>query len=325
MAQESRRGRARERPSDLFAGVIILLGAIWGWPATAQSFRDCPDCPEMIRVDAGSYLMGATSKEAKWNIAQGAKREWAGWEQPQHKVYIGKSFALGKTEVTRGQFAAFVAATGYETGSGCWVHNNGKWRDVPGRDWSHPGYDQPDDHPVVCVSWPHAQAYVRWLSARTGHSYRLPSEAEWEYAARAGTSTMRYWGDDYGSRNACTYANIADLDGAAGMNWSSEPAYVFQCHDGAVHTSKAISYRPNAFGLYGMLGNVWEWTAECWNPNYKGAPQDGRAWLEGDCSRRAVRSGSWNGRPRDVRSAKRNWERIRYLNDNLGFRVVRAD
>jgi formylglycine-generating enzyme required for sulfatase activity len=303
--------------------MILLVAALCG-PAAAETFRDCPDCPEMVPIEAGSFLMGASPEEAEWNVGEGAKPEWARWEQPRHEVRIASPFAVGLTEVTRGQFAAFVAATGHETSSSCWVHSDGKWRDVPGRDWRRPGYDQTDDHPVVCVSWADAKAYVRWLSARTGCSYRLPSEAEWEHVARAATSTMRYWGDDLGTRDACSHANVADLNGAKGVNWSTASLHVFQCEDGSVRTSPAASYQPNRFGLYDMLGNVWEWTEDCWNDSYEGAPRDGRAWLEGDCARRVVRGGSWNGRPRDVRAAKRNWDQIGYVNDNLGFRVVRS-
>jgi sulfatase modifying factor 1 len=139
---------------------------------------------------------------------------------------------------------------------------------------------------VVCVSWEDASAYVRWLSQKTGKRYRLLTEAEWEYAARADTTTTRFWGDD--AHRSCDYANGADVAAAARLSDVSIGAHAL-CDDRYAYTAPVGSYRANAFGLHDMLGNVWEWTQDCWNTTYSGAPTDGTAWDAGDCSMRAVR------------------------------------
>ena len=188
------------------------------------------------------------------------------------------------------------------------------------KDWRNPGYAQEDPHPVACVSWEDAKAYVVWLSGRTGKAYRLLTEAEWEYAARAGTTTRRFWGD-YGDES-CAYANGADqttkaqVPGAA--NW-----LVANCNDRYAHTAPVGSYRANAFGLFDMLGNVWEWTEDCWNGNYGDAPSDGRAWATGDCSQRVVRGGSWSDIPMFLRSALRFRGSTAIRDSYVGFRVAR--
>ncbi len=157
--------------------------------AVGQTFRDCAECPEMVVIPAGSFEMG--SNENFTGIAEVGERY-----KPVHTVRIGKSFALGKTEVTRGQFAAFVSASGYDAGNSCWISTGGKWgKDTAGRNWRNPGFSQSEADPVTCVNWEDAQAYVRWLSQESGKSYRLPSEAEWEYACKAG-STQAYCGSD---------------------------------------------------------------------------------------------------------------------------------
>ena len=171
----------------------------------------------------------------------------------------------------------------------------------------------------MCVNWEDAQAYARWLSAETGKTYRLPSEAEWEYAARAGTTTRRHWGDD--PDDGCAYANGADRTFEARVdNWT-----VMDCTDGVVWTSPVGAYRPNAFGLHDVLGNVWEWVEDCWHDDYDGAPRDGSSWTTGgDCGRRVARGGSWNNSPRGLRSANRSWSGAERRTSNIGFRVART-
>src|SRR5262249_46599041 len=154
----------------------------------------------------------------------------------------------------------------------------------------------------VCVSFEDAQRYVQWLSRKTGKLYRLPTEAEWEYAARAGTTTARFWGD--GRERACDFANVADFTGAETLNWNKgNQDQVFQCRDGYANTAPVGSFRPNAFGLYDMLGNVFQWTEDCYHNSYDAAPSDGSAWTTGECKYRVLRGGSWNVSPRSVRSA----------------------
>jgi len=259
--------------------------------AGQNTFRDCPDCPDMVVVPAGSSDMGSRSLE------EGHQDN----ESPIHRVNI-KTFALGKYAVTLAQFASFIDETGYSAGNDCYKFGsgggkNGNWRDT--------GFKQAENQPVVCVNWNDAQAYAAWLSKKTGKQYRLPSEAEWEYAARAGTATARYWGNEIGKNNAnCS---------GCGSQWDGK------------QTAPVGSFKPNAFGLYDMLGNAWQWAADCWHDNYSGAPADGAAWgAAADSCGRVLRGGSWINKPRFVRAASR----LRYvsafrINDNR-FRLART-
>jgi len=190
----------------------------------------------------------------------------------------------------------------------------------PQASFRQPGFEITGSHPVVCISWHDAQAYVAWLSAKTGHVYRLPTEAEWEYAARAGTTTARYASDD--PAEFCRYTNVADLD--YGEQHPGDSGANLPCRDGHVFTSPVGSFPPNQFGLYDMLGNVMDWNEDCWNVNYNGAPTDGTAWQSGDCGRRVVRGGSWDADLSGVRSANRRGPPTSYRNTTLGFRVART-
>ena len=275
-----------------------------------KAFKDCADCPEMLVIPAGNFQMGSPSYEAGRQENEG----------PTHPVAINRSFALGKTHITRGQFAAFVSASGYDVGSKCYSFDGGKWEERQGRNWRDPGFPQQDSHPAVCINWNDAKAYAEWLSRKTGKSYRLPSEAEWEYAARAGTTTARYWGDS--PDQACGYANVGDLtlkSQVAGVTWETH-----NCSDGFAFTAPAASFKPNAFGLHDMIGNAWEWTEDCWNANYNGAPNDGSAWTTGQCSvGRVLRGGSWINSPRNARSANRLRNDSSVRGDGFGFRLAR--
>ena len=271
--------------------ITVILSAV-GFAAHAQapvSGRECDVCPEMVVVPPGSFTMGSPQSETGRDAD----------ESPQHTVTIPRAFAVGKFEITRGQFAAFVTETGYESqGGNCyyWSPNESKLvNDDPGKSWRSPGFSQTnDEHPVVCVSWNDAKAYVAWISRKSGKAYRLLSEAEWEYAARAGSNTARPWGDS--ASQACAHANVRDLSfvrivpPGQGKQWPMDS--VHDCDDGVGYTARVGSYRANAFGLYDMIGNVWEWTEDCWNESYAGAPADGSAWLTGECSRRVERGGS---------------------------------
>ena len=245
-------------------------------------FRDCAECPEMVVVPAGSFRMGSPSGEAGRDDDEG----------PTHRVEISKPFAIGRFEVTRGEYARFVSETGHSSGTACWTYEGGEWEERTGRNWRSPGFAQADSHPAVCVDWKDARSYVAWLSRKTGEAYRLLSESEWEYAARAGTTSSRYWGN--ASSSACRHANVYDRTGEDELSfpWSHH-----DCRDGHGHTSSAGVFDPNGFGLHDMLGNVWEWVADCSNGSYAGAPADGSAWTSGDCSRRVLRGGSWGNGP----------------------------
>ncbi len=232
-----------------------------------------------------------------------------------------KRFSAGKFEVTRGQYRVFAEATG-RSSDGCFIWSRADFEKDPAKDWRNPGYAQDDTHPVVCVSWDDANAYARWLSQKTGRAYRLLTEAEWEYAARAGTTTARFWGDTAGM--SCGYANGADFTTQVHVPGAAEWE-IARCDDRFAYTAPVGSYRANAFGLHDMLGNVWEWTQDCWNESYSGAPADGSAWVSGDCFLRVVRGGSWEDAPVGLRAAYRVGSPTVIRVYIRGFRVARTD
>jgi formylglycine-generating enzyme required for sulfatase activity len=307
-------------------GVCALVFALMVTLAQAQtsapvkSFRDCSKgCPEMVVVKPGKFTMGAPAEEQE--IEKSLPDSYRGHSVPQHLVTIRHKFAIGKFDVTRDEYAQFVTETNRPdhdsctalAASGDFITTNGTWHS--------PGFPQTGRDPVVCVGWDDAQAYVSWLSAKTGHVYRLPTEAEWEYAARAGTTTTRYFSDN--PAEFCRHTNVGDLDyfeqhpGDTGVNRT--------CHDGYAFTSPVESFPPNQFGLYDMLGNVLNWTEDCSNANYSGAPTDGTAWQSGNCGRRVIHGGSWDGDLRVVRSAmRRPGFPPSFRNATLGFRVART-
>jgi len=279
--------------------ICVAIGAALAGAAdpAPPTFRDCADCPEMVRIPPGSFLMGSPKSEAGRFDAEG----------PQHKVSLA-AFALAKTEVTVHDFLGFLEATGYQP-LPCDRLLGLTW-EVAGHGKAYsPGYAEAPDQPAVCLSWFDAQAYLTWLNRRApGGGYRLPSEAEWEYAARAGTETARWWGEAIGQGHA-------NCNGC-GSAWDDQ------------RFAPVGSFGPNPWGLFDMLGNVWQWTEDCWNDSYVGAPDDGSAWQSGDCDRRVLRGGSWNTLPVFVRAAARG----RAYADNrdfdyatyAGFRVAKT-
>lgn len=293
---------------------VTLLSALWVFVAIAQAhaaestFRDCPECPEMVPLPGGTFLMGTPASELEREDDEG----------PQRTVNV-EPFSLGRYEVTRGQFADFVRDTSYVAGSVCYVlTRDGKFAETRGKNWRNPGFKQTDAHPVVCVNWDDATAYANWLSRKTGKTYRLPSEAEWEYAARALTVTARPWGED--PHIACTYANVADR-----VTLRRFPRWtVHQCSDGYINTAPVGRFSSNSFQVHDALGNVWEWTMDCANESYAAAPSDGSAWLEGDCAQRILRGGSWYSHPSDVRVGYRDRDSFKMRASNTGFRVART-
>jgi formylglycine-generating enzyme required for sulfatase activity len=233
-----------------------------------ELFRDCSDCPELVIVPSGEFDMGSIVKPS---------------EQPVHHVSIAKNFAVGRHDVTFAEWDRCVAQ------SGCKFN-------PPDQGWGR------GDRPVTNVSWDDAKEFLAWLSKTTGKSYRLPTEAEWEYAARGGSTTRYWWGNDVGAG----HAHCAECGGS---------------DDGK--TEPVGSFRPNAFGLYDTAGNAAEWVEDCWNPTYRGAPTDGLAWTNGDCSLRVLRGGSFADKAIAVRSSARFRydEDVRYYAN--GFRVAR--
>ena len=276
--------------------------------APGDTFSDCAVCPTMVVIRAGRFMMGSPKSESGRDHY---------FEGPQHEVRISQAFALGKYEVTRAEYAAFAQETGLDA-SGCYALGP-RWMLDYSANWRNPGYSQTEGDPVVCVSWDDAQKYVRWLNQKTGQGYRLPSESEWEYAARARTTTARYWGES--PDEACTYANGRDQTYGEDRGTAR---YLHDCGDGHVETAPVGSFRPNTFGLSDMLGNAREWVGDCWNVPYSGAPDDGTAWTADDCTRRVVRGGSWFGAPRVVRSAIRRRYESTDRDYISGFRVART-
>jgi formylglycine-generating enzyme required for sulfatase activity len=252
--------------------------------------------PDLILIPTGRFHMGSPEHERKKAMEAGSKKTWLDRETPQHWVGIEQPIAMGRYPVTVGQWRAFAEATG--------------WQPVGEFNWAAPGFKQTDEHPVVGVSWTDAQLYLRWLGEHTGQVYRLPSEAEWEYACRAGTRTAFYFGDSIST-------DLANYDGNYSYNDSPRGVY-------RQGTSRIGAFAPNPWGLYDMHGNVWEWVQDVVHDNYDGAPNTGRAWEEGgDQARRILRGGSWMYNPRYLRSALRNGFSAALSNDIVGFRVAR--
>jgi formylglycine-generating enzyme required for sulfatase activity/predicted Ser/Thr protein kinase len=266
-------------------------------------FRDCPTCPLMVALAAGSYTQGSAAGDPD---AQPS-------EQPAHPVTIAAPFAAGVHEVTVGEFAEF-ARDNARNAEGCAVYD-GEWKLQASTNWRNATPGQQSTHPVSCVSWQDANDYAAWLSKRTGVPYRLPSAAEWEYFARAGSAAAP-WPD---IATACENANVADQSGAERYpGWTT-----FACKDGHAHAAPVGSFKPNAFGLTDTLGNVFEWTQDCWRADYTQLPAGGAAGLEGDCTQRETRGGSWFTAPSFVRPAYRNRFESGYQANSIGFRLVR--
>ena len=273
----------------LHLSAAALIGALIGAPsAPAQDvereFKECPECPVMLGIPAGTFTMGSPPNEPGRFDTEG----------PQHDVTV-KAFALGKYNVTVEEFLLFLKQTGYRPEPCNPILNLG-WRS-PGSGLAYPPFiGQPARWPAACLDWRDAQAYVEWLNRKVREArpelgnregpYRLPTEAEWEFAARGGTTTPRWWGNDIGA-------------GRANCNGCGSP------YDYKV-LAEVDSFDPNPFGLFGMLGNVWQFTEDCWHESYAGAPADGSAWHEPYCDRHVVRGGSWNNLPIFVRSAARS-------------------
>ena len=242
-----------------------------------DQFRDCAKCPEMVVVPAGRFVMGSPVRETGRFDSEG----------PQHAVSV-RAFALGKYPVTEEEFTAFLAATAYQPGP-CNRLLDKTWRSPGGGIVFPPGQADLPRQPAVCVNWFDVQAYIAWLNASAplgAGTYRLPSEAEWEYAARAGTTTARGWGEGLGVGNT-------NCQGC-GSQWDN------------TLIAPVGSFKANAFGLFDVLGNTWQWLADCWNENYEHAPTDGSVWTAGDCRKRVMRGGSWSNLPAFIRSAARS-------------------
>lgn len=303
---DSREGRIR-------VDAKIVQGAPEGWfmpgNGKVEWFKDHENGPEMVVVPAGSFMMGSPKTEPGWLKI----------ESPQHAVTVARPFAIGRHPVTRGQFAAFVKQTGYETEGGAWVFAGGTSKEDPQASWRNLGFLQDENHPVVCVSWNDAKAFAAWLSTESGQLYRLPSEAEWEYAARAGTTTPFWWGSTITPAQANYNGNYVYLKKSIGeFRGKTGPEF----RGGTVAVGE---FEANPWGLYQVLGNVLEWCEDIWNEDFDGAPSDGSPLLQGGFDDRVLRGGYWAADPKALRSAFRGFfTRPDSRFDIQGFRLGRT-
>ena len=301
------------------ATALIAASPAWSQaPKAEPTFRDCLECPEMVVVPPGSFVFGAPGSrvdELAWDRPIDGARIL--WESPDVRVTFARSFALGKTAVSRAQFAAFVRETGFQTKPGC-ILWTGDWVRTADKSWSDPGIPQTDAHPVVCVDREEAMAYVAWLSGKTGRRYSLPSEAMFEYASRAGGASAYPWGDTLA--DACRYANVAD----ATLHGAHPARAAIDCDDRALYTAPVGSYAANRWGLHDMTGNVWQWVADCWNPSHATANPDGSAVKTGFCAESPLRGGAYGTGPLFLRSSARGGpDKVSGTHQSwIGFRVA---
>jgi formylglycine-generating enzyme required for sulfatase activity len=280
-----------------------------GCTARSTAFKDCPDCPQMVVVPAGTFVMGSPATEIGRSASEG----------PQHTVTIAKPFAVARFAVTLAEFSAFVLDTDHAVGGRCSTYERGylahdiaharilapEWQPRPARSFRDPGFFQDARDPVVCVSWQEARAFAAWLSKKTGKRYRLLTEAEREYATRAGTRSPFWWG-----------SSVSPLH--ANFELGQDPSF-----GGRSGTVPVDSFMASPWGLYGMQGNVSEWVEDCWHENYRGAPGDGSAWTSGTCARRVHRGGAWSSRADELRAAGRASLPPDQRHSFIGFRVAR--
>ena len=296
-------------------GWLIVSGAagaqVPAGPSTVggQKFRDCDRCPEMVVVPAGRFTMGSPPDEP-------GRRDDEG---PQREVRVDRPFAVSRYEIKRREYEAFLKDSKLPVSGQCVTDRRQQGHWVPDAETSFhdPGFTQTSDHPAACLSWNDATAYIAWLNKMTGGGYRLLTEAEWEYVARAGSVTAYPWGSDIAQ--GCSYMNGFDRTTiqTKGDLYQGEAVPFADCSDGYVNTAPVGSFRSNAFGVHDMIGNLGEWVEDCSTDSYR--PES-----KPDCSRRMVRGGSWGTQPRQLRSA----ERIRYqptdVDDSIGIRVAKS-
>jgi formylglycine-generating enzyme required for sulfatase activity len=302
-------------------GLLALSGALAGCASTPSVgpgpqarpgavFRDCPDCPQMVVVPPGRFVMGSAESEPVRDKDEG----------PQREVTIARPFAVSKFEVTRGQFRQFVQATGHQPARNCSVFTGARSERVETKSWEDTNVPQTDEHPVGCITWLDAKAYVAWLTAKTQQPYRLLSEAEWEYAARAGSSGRYSFGDN--ADELCAHANVADDTAreAGGL-----PTWTYaKCRDGyGIGTAPVGSFKPNAFGLHDMHGNVWEWVEDCARDTYEGAPTDGSPYVTPECTARVDRGGGYFNNRGTNRLTERAFYPPTGNSANIGLRLAR--
>lgn len=298
-------GQPAETPADAPAAAKAALPTKPG-----ETFRECPECSEMVVIPPGKFTMGADGGEPER------------YEGPVHAVEIKKPFAVGVIPVTNAQFRAFIQDTNYKPAEKCAVRQNGEYVRPEGTSWLNPGLGRTpaDNEPVVCINWYDAKAYVDWVAKKTGAPYRLMSEAEWEYVAKAGTTTLYPWGDN--PEDACKYGNLLDASANTSSLISGTPT---KCSDGYPEQAPTGMFAPNAFGVRDMVGNAWTWTADCYlMPYAANAPTDGSPYLgpEG-CDRRSVRGSAWGTTVSRARPTFRGRDPMDRLSQLFGVRIAR--
>jgi sulfatase modifying factor 1 len=315
----------RSIPALLLAATAMLSAspALAAEPGPGDTFTDCADCVPMVVVPAGSFLMGSSEAE---RTREGVATAFGDHEKPQLTITFARPFAIAATETTVAQFATFVRETARPIPDQCYDYNpeDDSWAGTPGKkvSWKEPGFAQGDDSPAVCVSQQDGVAFAAWLSKKTGHHYRLPSEAEWEYAARAGTTTTRPWGE--GTSTICQKAAIMTSATYEAIHHSEGWADELICAGPNAWTVPARSFDANPWGVYDMLGNVWEWVADCATDDHAGLPLDGKARTSGDCTKAITKGGAFHSRVWLARPATRG-NGIDGTSHVIasGFRVVR--
>ena len=291
--------QVKARTAALVAAAAPMGGidqppVVWRTSKTPLTLWDGPAYPQMTVVPAGEYTMGSPDSEPKRQASEG----------PRHRVRIAHAFAVSTYDVTVGEYAQFVADTHYDPGEVCYTLEGGRYKLRGDRNFLKVGFEETNDSPLVCVSFDDAKAYVAWLSKKTGHAYRLLSESEFEYVARAGTTTAYWWGDEVGR-------NHADCAGC-GSPFDDR------------QTAPVGSFPPNPFGLYDTSGNTNTWIEDCGNPNYVGAPVDGSPNLTGECDLHILRGGNTHVSPDSVRSARRSHHWFSLRNLTVGLRIART-
>ncbi len=278
--------------------------------------------PPMMTIPSGEFLMGG-------NMPFIDGSETAPNELPIHKVTIS-TFKVAKYEVTVKEFRQFIEATGYKAPESCYHQPNEGWfsQGATKGSWDNNELTTNDYQPVVCVGWNDATAYAKWLSQKTNKNYRLLTEAEWEYAARAGSTTKFYFGDDPQQKNICEYANVSDKTAEQSAQSDYGATYLTfmggtaQCDDQSGYASLVGMYKPNAFGVFDLIGNINEYLQDCDNKGYKGAPIDGSAWLTGNCEHRMLRGGAWHWR--GFSSGTRSPMPLTWVGAIEGFRLAQT-
>ena len=291
-------------------------------PEIASIKRQGVSEPEMASINGGTYSMGCSSND----------KQCESYEKPAHSISVAP-YAISVTEVTVGQFDQFVTSTGYVTdaerdaggNAGCfvWSDNGGisrsaaRWSWEKNKNWRNPGYKQSDNYPVTCISWNDASNYANWLADETGRAYALPSESQWELAARGGSSGP--WGSSSSSKGICAYANVADKSqSTTGSKWNNR----INCTDHHWFSAPVASYKPNGFGLFDMQGNTWEWVADTWADTFSGTPVNGDAYVKGSGEERVLRGGGWDSDAKRSRLSSRSKASASGRAAMTGFRVV---